>query len=125
MLYALIRYHATDRFRFFQRGDFQGSHHFLNVMQICAATRDVLFWIPTREVNLVRENAGVIPENALVRVSGNVVDGPAPGWWPTTSTVVTDHRDATCPSSKEGGSCGTHGCTDCWTRQGNVAHARH
>jgi hypothetical protein len=42
-LYALIRYHATDRFRYFHSRDFQGSHHFLNVMQICAATRDALF----------------------------------------------------------------------------------
>ena len=77
------------------------------------------------EVALVRENAGAIPRNAVVRVSGNLIDGPAPTWWPTTSTVVTDHGNATCPSSMKGGSCGTHGCTACWTSEGNVAYARH
>jgi hypothetical protein len=124
-LYALIRWNAKDRFRFFHSGDFQGKNHFLNIMRICAATRDVLFWIPTREIALVRENAGAIPGNAVVRVSGNVIDGPAPTWWPTTSTVVTDPAAATCPSSKEGGNCGTHACTACWTGMGNVAYLRH
>ena len=124
-LYALIRYHAKDRFRFFHSGDFQGRNHFLNIMQICAATRDVLFWIPTREATLVRENAAAIPGNAVVRVSGNVIDGPPPTWWPTTSTVVTDPEEASCPSSREGGNCGTHGCTACWTGPGNVSYLRH
>lgn len=124
-LYALIRWHARDRFRFFHSGDFQGRNHFLNIMRICAATRDVLFWIPTREVALVRENAAAIPDNAVVRVSGNVIDGPAPTWWPTTSTVVTDRDRATCPSSTKGGICGTHDCAACWSQVGNVAYAKH
>jgi hypothetical protein len=124
-LYALIRWQAKDRFRFFHSGDFQGKHHFLNVMRICAATRDVLFWIPTREATLVRENAAAIPENAVVRVSGTVIDGPPPSWWPTTSTVVSDPREATCPSSKNGGNCGTHHCIACWTRDANTAYLRH
>lgn len=124
-LYALVRWHARDRFRFFHSGDFQGANHFLNIMRICAATRDVRFWIPTREAALVREHAAAIPPNAVVRVSGNVIDGPAPSWWPATSTVVTDPRRATCPSSKLGGNCGTHGCTACWAAAGNVAYAKH
>jgi hypothetical protein len=124
-LYGLIRFHAKDRFRFFHSGDFQGSNHFLNVMRICAATRDVLFWIPTREAALVRDHAAVIPENATVRVSAAVIDGPPPGFWPTTSTVVSARGEATCPSSKEGGNCGTHRCTACWTQRGNVAYAKH
>ncbi|QJW94623.1 GP88 family protein [Frigoriglobus tundricola] len=124
-LYALIRWQAKDRSRFFHSGDFQGKNHFLNIMRICAATRDVLFWIPTREVALVRENADAIPENAVVRVSGNVIDGPAPTWGPTTSTVVSDPARATCPSSLKGGNCGTHSCTACWTQQGNVAYVKH
>ncbi len=124
-LHGLIRWQARDRFRFFHSGDFQGRNHFLNVMRICAATRDVLFWIPTREAALVRDHADAIPPNAVVRVSGNVIDGPAPGWWPATSTVVTDPSTATCPSSKAGGNCGTHGCTVCWAPGGNVAYLRH
>ena len=124
-LYALIRWQAKDRFRFFHSGDFQGKNHFLNIMRICAATRDVLFWIPTREAVLVRENADAIPGNAVVRVSGNVIDGPAPTWWPTTSTVVSDPAVATCPSSLKGGNCGTHHCTACWTGEGNVVYVRH
>lgn len=124
-LYALIRWHAKDRFRFFHSGDFQNQNHFRNIMQICAATRDVLFWIPTRETALVRDHATAIPPNAVVRVSGNVIDGPVPAWWPTTSTVVTDRDAATCPSSTAGGNCATHQCTACWTAPGNIAYLRH
>jgi hypothetical protein len=72
-------------------------------MRICAATRDVLFWIPTREAGLVRENSDAIPENAVVRVSGNVIDGPPP------QLVADDqhrrHRawERDVPQFKEGG----------------------
>ncbi|MFO0824964.1 MAG: hypothetical protein U0792_17895 [Gemmataceae bacterium] len=124
-LYALIRWQAKDRFRFFHSGDFQDRHHFLNIMRICEATRDVLFWIPTREIALVRENATAIPANAIVRVSGNLIDGPAPTWWPTTSTVVSDPGKANCPTSTASGNCGTHRCTACWTQAGNIAYLRH
>jgi hypothetical protein len=90
-LYAVIRWQAKGRFRFFHSGNFQGRTHFLNVVRICAATRDVPFWIPTREAALVCENAGAIPGNAVVRVSGNVLDGPPPG-------MVADDQHPSSPT---------------------------
>ena len=65
-----------------------------------AYIRDMLFWIPTREAQLVREHADLIPENAIVRLSPAMIDGPAPKDWLHTSTVLT--AKATCPSSMKG-----------------------
>lgn len=124
-MYGLIRFYAKERFRFFHSGDFQGENHFKNIMTICAGIRDMLFWIPTREAQLVREHADCIPENAIVRLSAAMIDGPAPNDWPHTSTVVSDHRKATCPSSVKGGNCSTHGCTACWSDKKNVAYVKH
>lgn len=80
-LYGLIRYHAKDRFWFFHSGDFQGENHFRNVITICAGIRAMLFWIPTRGAQLVREHADCIPENAIVRLSAAMFDGPTPRRW--------------------------------------------
>jgi hypothetical protein len=126
-LYVLIQRHTkeTRRFRFFHSGDIQGVNHFRNILRICAALPDILFWIPTREDTVVIPHADAIPANACVRASGTGIDGPPPGWWPITSTVVTDPARATCPSSIHGGNCGTHQCTKCWALQGNVAYLKH
>ena len=124
-MYALIRLHAKDRFRFFHSGDIQSKSHLLNILRICTELRDVLFWIPTREAAVVKECQDAIPDNARVRLSGHMIDGPAPKWWKHTSSVVSDHRNATCPSSVKGGNCGTHGCTSCWSRKDEVKYLKH
>jgi hypothetical protein len=77
-----------------------------------------------RESQFVRKQADCIPENAIVRLSAAMIDGPVPKDWPNTSRVVI--ANATCPNSVKGRHCGTHGCTNCWdSRVKNVAYAKH
>ena len=113
---ALVRWHADERFRWFVSGDLQSVNHLRNIIRVCLETPEVCHWLPTSEYATVRACEDGIPDNLTVRVSGNLIDGPAPTWWKTTSTVVNDPNEATCPSSKKGGNCGDHGCKACWDR---------
>jgi hypothetical protein len=74
---------------------------------------------------MVKACRDFIPENLTVRISGTMVDGDPPSWWPNTSTVVTEGDDL-CPSSVHGGKCGEHDCDDCWDPGvGNVKYLKH
>lgn len=116
-----------EKFRFHDSGDLQSLNHLRNVLRICSAVRDVLFWAPTREHGLLSQiDPGDVPENLVIRLSGNLIDGKPPKGWPWTSTVVRDVDNASCPSSIEGGSCDENECEACWDRtRKNVAYAKH
>lgn len=118
---------AGDLVRLHDSGDFQSMNHLLNVIRICSTVRDVLFWAPTREASLLAQlTPEDVPENLVLRLSGNLIDGKPPKGWPYTSTVVTDYDAATCPSSKEGGSCTDAGCSACWDLDvKNVKYLKH
>ena len=121
-----IRWHCHELFRWFMSGDFQSIHHVRNVIRICLETPWIMHWAPTREKDMVLACKDEIPDNLLLRASGNRVDGKPPLWWPTTSTVVTAAAAATCPSSLQGGSCGENHCTACWEPWvKNIAYHRH
>jgi hypothetical protein len=122
---AMIRWYAKERFRWFHSGDIQGINHLRNIIRVCLETPDVLHWLPTREMDTVLACRDEIPENLRIRLSATMIDGPASKRWPYTSTVVSDARKATCPSSVKGGNCGTHGCTACWDDVKNTAYAKH
>jgi hypothetical protein len=111
-----INWYADERFRWFMSGDLQGVNHLRNIIRICLETPDVLHWLPTRERETVLACRDEIPGNLTIRASGNVVDGPAPSWWPITSTVSSSEAGRVCPSSQKGGNCGEHGCSACWAR---------
>ena len=116
-----------EKFRFFDSGDLQSEAHLRNILRICAAVRDVLMWMPSREHALVRSlKPSEVPENLVIRLSGNLIDGKPPMGWPTTSTVVSDIDEASCPSSIEGGSCDENECDACWSRDvKTVKYLRH
>lgn len=122
---TMIRWCANERFRWMHSGDLQGVNHLRNIIRVCLETPDVLHWLPTREAETIRACRDEIPVNLRVRLSAAKVDGPAPKGWPYTSTVVTDRKRATCPTSKDGDNCGTHNCTACWDDTKNVAYLRH
>jgi len=64
----------------------------------------------------------IIPKNLMIRVSATKVNGPAPSWWPWTSTVSTTTK--TCPAPDQGGKCKS--CRACWDRNvSNVVYAKH
>jgi hypothetical protein len=85
----------------------------------------VRHWLPTRDYDTILRCREEIPPNLRIRLAASRVDGKRPRVWPTTSTVTTKKREATRPTSKAGGNCGTHGSTECRSETKHVAHLRH
>jgi hypothetical protein len=124
--FPIIRWHADGYFRFFDSGDLQDESHLRNIATSARHTPDVCHWLPTREYEIVRACKGELPENLLVRVSATMIDGAAPRWWPTTSTVISaeEWMPGVCGSPENAGKCGE--CRDCWDPDvGNVAYRLH
>ena len=110
-------------FRWHDSGDLQSVQHLKNIFEVCKNTPDTSHWLPTREAGLMRlMDPDVVPKNLIIRVSATKVDGPAPKWWPWTSTVST--KSKTCPAPDQGGKC--RDCRACWDRNvSNVTYAKH
>ena len=110
-------------FRWHDSGDLQGPDHLKNIIEVAKATPDAKHWLPTREYKLLQfMDPAIIPKNLLIRVSATKVNGPAPSWWPWTSTVSTTTK--TCPAPDQGGKCKS--CRACWDRSvSNVVYAQH
>jgi len=110
-------------FRWHDSGDLQSVTHFKNILEVAKATPDTQHWLPTREVKLMKLiDPDVIPKNLIIRISATKVNGPAPKWWPWTSTVSTTTK--TCPAPDQGGKCKS--CRSCWSRDiSNVVYAKH
>ena len=118
---ALITGHKY--FRWHDSGDLQSVQHLKNIFEVCKNTPDTQHWLPTREAGLMRlMDPDVAPKNLIIRVSATKVNGPAPRWWPWTSTVST--KSKTCPAPDQGGKC--RSCRACWSRDiPNVTYAKH
>ena len=118
---ALITGHKY--FRWHDSGDLQGPSHLIKILNVCKQTPDTMHWLPTREHKLLAlMDPDIIPKNLLIRVSATKVNGPAPSWWPWTSTVSTEMK--TCPAPDQGGKCKS--CRACWDRSvPNVVYAKH
>jgi hypothetical protein len=110
-------------FRWHDSGDIQSVKHLLKIFQVCRMTPDVAHWLPTREAGLLSKiPQDRVPANLTIRLSATKVDGPAPGSWPLTSTVVTTGRS--CPAPDQGNAC--RDCRACWDRNiKNVAYGKH
>lgn len=121
----LIAQTGTQYFRWHDSGDLQGVWHLEQICEVARRLPRVKFWLPTREKGIVREHARMgfnVPANLVVRVSGAMVDGPAPLGFATTSTVVS--KEQTCPAPRQGNFCGL--CRACWDPGvKNVSYAKH
>lgn len=109
----MIKKREETYFRWHDSGDIQGPDHLKKIVEIANRCPKVKFWLPTREVRMVREylsEHGRFPDNLVVRVSGNIIDGKIPTGHIHTSTVVTENP--TCPSSRQGNVCAD--CRMCW-----------
>jgi Gene product 88 len=115
----LIRWHIGRYFRWFDSGDLQSPSHLQAICDVARHTSEVLHWLPTQEHDLVRNFDGGIPGNLTIRLSGQMLDEPAPTWWPHTSTVHAQRPPLgahACPALEQGNFCGA--CRVCW--DGNV-----
>lgn len=113
-------------FRWHDSGDIQSQAHLRAIVQVARNCPTVSFWMPTRENAMVAQylrTHGDFPSNLVVRVSGAMIDGPAPVRFINTSTV-TSNGEHTCPAYKQDGKCGS--CRACWDpRVTNVAYPKH
>lgn len=112
-------------FRWHDSGDLQGLWHLELIVEIARRLPDIKFWLPTREKSMVREFTGlygIFPKNLVVRVSGTMIDGPAPAGFANTSTVET--VGGSCPARYQNNKCG--GCRACWDPEvANVSYHAH
>ena len=118
---VLIKDH--EYFRWHDSGDLQGPEHLQNIFEVCKRTPGTSHWLPTREAWLFKYmDPDIIPKNLIIRISGMKVNGPAPSWWPWTSTVSTLGK--TCPASDQGNKCMT--CRNCWDHSvKNITYPKH
>ena len=109
-------------FRWHDSGDLQSVEHLKNIFEVCKLTPETGHWLPTREAKFLPLSPDSIPKNLIIRLSGHKIDKPAAGFWPWTSTVVTDGKS--CPAKEQGNQC--QDCRSCWDRgTANIAYPLH
>jgi hypothetical protein len=134
-------------FRWFDSGDLQGKIMFARIQEVARLTPGTRHWLPTHEHGLLlasgtfgtyAQQAYTIPDNMIVRLSADMINGRPPSGWAWTSTVETADgggtvAGVTCPASlsaaagdPENATCDAHGCRACWDRDvPNVAYRLH
>ena len=101
--------------------------HLQDIIEIANRLPDIRFWLPTREVGLMRQfirlnGPQAIPDNLTVRVSAAMVGGDAI----EIDGCHTSRVDAqgTCPAPKQGNQCVD--CRACWDKAVNcVTYSLH
>ena len=129
MTVAISGSEASGYFRWFDSGDIQSLAHLKQIAQIANALPQIKFWLPTKEYGVVTEylEENRLPENLTIRLSGYMIDGPAPVALASrlgvaTSTVVS--QGFSCPASAQGNKCLS--CRACWDKTvSNVAYKHH
>jgi len=124
---TLIQKKSPDYFRWHDAGDLQNMEHLKKIVRIARALPNTKFWMPTKEVNLIRsynKTYGEFPSNLVVRVSGFMVDKGASKGFKNTSTVTTNKTLATCRAFENGGKC--NNCRACWNPNvNNIVYLEH
>ena len=126
-------------FRWHDSGDLQSEDHLRRIIIIAAVLPDVTFWLPTREVGIVRNTLEDgwknFPANLTIRVSVNKVDDEVPDWYLKLhhcpqirlSGVHTKdvHQESflECPAPTQGHHCGD--CRACWTSLSPISYELH
>ena len=129
MTVAISGSEGSGFFRWFDSGDIQSLAHLKQIAQIAKNLPSIQFWLPTKEYGIVTQylKENELPENLTIRLSGFMVDGPAPVALASrlglvTSTVVSE--GFTCPASSQGNKCLS--CRACWDKGvSNVAYKHH
>lgn len=118
-------------FRFMDSGDLQSLEMLDVFIRLCKRLPKCKFWLPTREygiVNLWHTNNGAFPKNLRIRLSGLMVNGPAPEGIAKRLNVgtsqVSNQGNHTCHAIKNNNECGD--CRKCWDgRVSNVIYKKH
>lgn len=113
---------GENRFRWFDAGDLQSVDMLRRIVQIAERTPQIRHWLPTRELDILREffkEGGTLPPNLVVRTSTPLVGVMPNGrsFELPLATVGVDLDDLhQCPALLEQGNrC--LACDHCWTDQ--------
>ena len=118
---AQINSKKVKFFRWHDSGDVQDLEHLNKIYEVCKLTPEVKHWMPTREA-WIKDHVSRAPSNLIIRFSVPMIDQPAAGSWPHTSTVVTSK--ATCPAPSQDGQC--KDCRNCWNKEiKNISYGQH
>jgi hypothetical protein len=71
-----IKVSQTEYFRWHDSGDVQSIRHLKKIVAVAKALPTVKFWLPTRELAMVRKFAkeNIIPSNLTIRLSATLPD---------------------------------------------------
>jgi len=117
----LINSKKSKEFRWHDSGDVQDLEHLNKIYEVCRLTPSKRHWLPTREA-WIKDHVTRAPDNLIIRFSMPMIDQPAAGSWPNTSTVVTSK--ATCPAPSQDGQC--KDCRNCWNKEiKNISYGQH
>jgi hypothetical protein len=106
---------GNDRvFRWHDAGDIQSVAHFQAIVNIANAIPTLLFWIPTKEYNLIRSWGSEFPSNLTVRVSAPMLGETLPSLPGTVGSTVGANKGFQCPAYTQDGECGP--CRACWNK---------
>lgn len=131
MALLINRQSKVPYFRIFDSGDLTGTDMLNAWMDVCEQCPDINFWMATRERGILKavfaeRNA---PNNLIIRVSADLVDGDAPKGFAHVSkvcTIVADdewgklttmngkHKEWRCPAPLQNNKCGD--CRACWNK---------
>lgn len=103
-------------FRFHDSGDIQNVEHLSAIVDIAKLLPTIKFWLPTRELKMVREyisSGKTFPANLVVRISAAMV-GQENATLPkgTVGSTVGANTGHACPARHQGNACGD--CRACW-----------
>ena len=117
MVSLIGRKEKSGFFRWHDSGDLQSMDHLQDIIQIANRLPHIKFWLPTREVGLMKQfvrqyGAHAIPENLTVRVSATMVGGDAVSIDGCHESRVDTH--GTCPAPTQGNQCVD--CRACWDK---------
>ena len=122
-------------FRWHDSGDIQSVEHLSKIAQIARRLDKTLFWLPTREYNIVKDflKTESIPMNLVIRMSATMIDEPAKlprslrGQTNILTSTVHQAKELTgfkCLAPSQQGQCGS--CRACWDNKvTNVSYHAH
>jgi hypothetical protein len=109
-------------FRWFDAGDLPNLEALDKILEIAKWTPQVQHWLPTRELELVRQRLHYIPENMTIRLSAPMVGQKIKPLKGTTWSGVDVPDIAQCPAPQQKNICGD--CRMCWSKE-PVAYRLH
>jgi len=127
MTILISRKERSGYFRWHDSGDLQSMDHLLAIIEIANRLPQIRFWLPTREIGLMRQfvrdyGADAIPSNLTIRVSAAMVGGDAIQIDGCQTSTVSEQ--GTCPAPQQGNRCGD--CRACWDKSvSNVVYNLH